>query len=390
MSKAQMKKTMEPLSPMKFMNDLWGARTALALIAAIDLDVFTTISQGKKTVAELSRSLKLPRRMLEHLLEALAAMGYLTKRGTQYGLTPVSDTFLVRTKPSYMGAMADETRMTIPQWTQLADVIRNGKPASAVDTEEGRQFFPKLVQAIFPMTYSTAQNFARSFSPTKLKKVSRILDVAAGSGAWSLPFAQANPSVRVTAVDYPEVTAVTREYATRFRCRRPIRLSRGESPPDRFRTAGIRHRDPGPHHSHRRREMGQETCGEILQGAEAGGHAHNRRNDSERLTDRARVSAPVRFDDVDHYRRRRRVHDGSIQTVAQAGRLPDRETVAGRRPFASDPGDTLRCPAIALSESRFVRKVQAFYRSATQPAAGMSSFLPAGVLVLRRRAFAEG
>jgi len=215
-SKAQMKKTMEPLSPMKFMNDLWGARTALALIAAIDLDVFTTISQGKKTVAELSRSLKVPRRMLEHLLEALAAMGYLTKRGTQYGLTPVSDTFLVRTKPSYMGAMADEARMTIPQWMQLAAVIRNGKPASAVDTEEGRQFFPKLVQAIFPMTYSTAQNLARSFSPTKLKKVSRILDVAAGSGAWSLPFAQANPNVRVTAVDYPEVTAVTREYAKRF------------------------------------------------------------------------------------------------------------------------------------------------------------------------------
>jgi ubiquinone/menaquinone biosynthesis C-methylase UbiE len=51
---------------------------------------------------------------------------------------------------------------------------------------------------------------------SKLRKLERVLDVAAGSAAWSLPFAQALPSVRVTAMDYPEVTAVAREYAERF------------------------------------------------------------------------------------------------------------------------------------------------------------------------------
>jgi ubiquinone/menaquinone biosynthesis C-methylase UbiE len=43
-----------------------------------------------------------------------------------------------------------------------------------------------------------------------------VLDVAAGSAAWSLPFAQALPNARVTAVDYPEVTPVAREYARKF------------------------------------------------------------------------------------------------------------------------------------------------------------------------------
>jgi ubiquinone/menaquinone biosynthesis C-methylase UbiE len=201
---------------MKFMDDLWGARLSLTLIAAIDLDLFSVISQGNKTTAEVTKALKGSQRGVEHLLDTLVGMGYLTKRGTQYGLTPVAETFLVRTKPSFIGLMADESRMTMPGWMQLAEVIRSGKPVAGVDTAEGREFFPRLVKAIFPMSYNVARNLVQAFPRTKLKRIERVLDVAAGSGAWSLPFAQAVPTARVTAVDYPEVTAVTREFAQNF------------------------------------------------------------------------------------------------------------------------------------------------------------------------------
>jgi ubiquinone/menaquinone biosynthesis C-methylase UbiE len=204
------------VTPMKIVNDLWAARTALALSAAVDLDVFTSISQGKKTSAAIAKSLGLSQRGVERLLDALTGIGYTTKRGTQYGLTPIADTFLVRTKHTYMGAMTKETQMTLPLWMQLADVIRSGKPAAAVNSDEGRKFFPELVKAIFPMTYQGALGLVHSLPKAKLKKISRVLDVAAGSGAWSLPFAQANPATRVTAVDYPEVTRITREYAQVF------------------------------------------------------------------------------------------------------------------------------------------------------------------------------
>jgi 3-hydroxy-5-methyl-1-naphthoate 3-O-methyltransferase len=204
------------VTPIRFVNDLWGARVALALSAAVDLDVFTTISKGNKTVAAIANALNIPGRSLERLLDSLVGMEYLTKRGSHYGLTPLSDTFLVRTKHTYMGAMANEARMTLPQWTQLADVIRRGKPASAINTDEGREFFPELVKSIFPLTYGGALGFVRSLPKAKVKKIQRVLDVAAGSGAWSLPFAQANPNIHVTAVDYPEVTKVTREYAKQF------------------------------------------------------------------------------------------------------------------------------------------------------------------------------
>jgi len=66
------------------------------------------------------------------------------------------------------------------------------------------------------MTYNGAQGLVASFPQTKLKKIERVLDVAAGSAAWSLPFAQAVPHARVTAVDYPEVTADARGFAQQF------------------------------------------------------------------------------------------------------------------------------------------------------------------------------
>lgn len=198
------------------MADLWAARRSLALVAAIDLDVFSTIASGKGTAADLAAALKVPRRGLEHLLDALAGMDYLSKKGTLYRLTPPADAFLVRGRPGYVGAFAEETQMTLPAWMQLADVVRSGRPMGSVDTAAGRQFFPKLVRAIFPMMYPSARFLVNSLPKSRLKTIERVLDVAAGSAAWSLPFAQALPNVRVTAMDYPEVTPVAREYAERF------------------------------------------------------------------------------------------------------------------------------------------------------------------------------
>src|SRR5215831_19270319 len=102
------------VTPMKIVNDLWGARTALALAAAVDLDVFTAIAQGKKTAADVAKSLNVSQRGIERLLDSLTGIGYLTKRNSRYGLTPTADTFLVRTKHTYVGAMAKESQMTLP------------------------------------------------------------------------------------------------------------------------------------------------------------------------------------------------------------------------------------------------------------------------------------
>jgi 3-hydroxy-5-methyl-1-naphthoate 3-O-methyltransferase len=216
MSKRTLRTSKPSVTPMQFVSDLWGARASLALIAAVDLDVFTAIAGGTKTAPALATALEASPRALERLLDSLVGLGYLRKRGSHYELTPVSEMFLVRTKHTFLGAMASESRLTLPGWMKLSDVIRSGKPVVSVDSAEGRDMFPQLVQAIFPLTYNSARVLVQALPKAMLKKVARVLDVAAGAAPWSLPFAQALPGVRVTALDLPEVTAVTRRYAEQF------------------------------------------------------------------------------------------------------------------------------------------------------------------------------
>src|SRR5262249_25376073 len=44
----------------------------------------------------------------------------------------------------------------------------------------------------------------------------QVLDLAAGTGVWSLPMAQCNKNVKVDALDFAPILAVTKEYATKF------------------------------------------------------------------------------------------------------------------------------------------------------------------------------
>jgi ubiquinone/menaquinone biosynthesis C-methylase UbiE len=211
------KKTAKTVTPEKFLEDLWAARNTYALLAAIELDVFTGIAKGKQTASEIAQALKASKGGVERLLDSLTALDYLTKKGGRYRLTPASDAFLVRGRQTYIGDLAEESRMTLPGWAKLAEVIRSGHPVMSVDSEaEGRQLFPDLVRSIFPMSYGAASALVKALPARKKKGWSHILDVAAGAAPWSLPFAQALPNVRVSALDYPEVTAVAREYAQRF------------------------------------------------------------------------------------------------------------------------------------------------------------------------------
>jgi ubiquinone/menaquinone biosynthesis C-methylase UbiE len=205
------------VTPQQIIQDLWAARETQVLVAGVELDVFTHIEEGKRTAKEIARAAHASERGIDHLLSALVAMGYLNKKGERYGLSPVSTTFLVRGKESYMGGFVYETKLIWDNWSRLTDVIRSGRPVETVDDEQGgREFFPKLVAAIFPMTFGAARAAVATLTEKTRKRIRNILDVAAGSGAWSIAFAEAISDARVVAVDYPEVTQITRQFAERL------------------------------------------------------------------------------------------------------------------------------------------------------------------------------
>jgi ubiquinone/menaquinone biosynthesis C-methylase UbiE len=186
-------------------------------MAGTELDLFTHIAAGKKTFRQIARAAGASERGVRMLLDALVALGYLNKKGGEYGLEPVSAKFLVRGGSVYLGPLINETKLVWESWAHLTEVVKSGRPFRAVDTEEiGREFFPQLVSAIFPMSYGAARAAVEAIPPKTRSGIRRILDVAAGSGAWSIAFAQAAPEARVTVVDFPEVSAVARQFTARF------------------------------------------------------------------------------------------------------------------------------------------------------------------------------
>src|SRR5205807_4885655 len=127
----------------------------------------------------------------KRLRDALCGLGYLTKRDEKYSLKPVAKTFLVRSSPLYMDRGADFARMRLEMWFNLPQTVRSGQPAAppggAGDIQD---IFPVLVKSIFPISYNAAVAALATIGAPAKKRISKILDVAAGSGAWSLPFAE--------------------------------------------------------------------------------------------------------------------------------------------------------------------------------------------------------
>lgn len=205
------------LSPAAVMQDLTGAWRTRTLVAGVELGVFSHIAAGKRSVKEIADAAGASPRGVALLLNALTAIGYLRKTGTRYSLPPVSAAFLVPGGKDYVGAMAHALSLTWDNWKNLSEAVKSGRPAETVNVaEKGKQFFPKLVASIFPGNFAAATEAASHFSEKDRRKIHRILDVAAGSGAWSLAFARAIPESRVTTVDFPEMTPITREFAERF------------------------------------------------------------------------------------------------------------------------------------------------------------------------------
>lgn len=205
------------LSPAMVMEDLTGSWRARSLIAAIELNVFSQIAAGKRTVKEICEATGASSRGMASLLDVLTALGYLRKTVNRYSLWPVSAAFLVPGGKAYLGGMAHALSLTWDSWKNLTEAVRSGHSAESVDVaEQGKEFFPKLVASIFPGNF-TASAVAVSRLPKKdRRKIHRILDVGAGSGAWSLAFAQAIPQARVETLDFPEITTITRGFAEKL------------------------------------------------------------------------------------------------------------------------------------------------------------------------------
>mgnify|MGYP001457174331 CR=1 FL=1 len=90
------------------------------LHAGVKLDVFTAIGEEKLAAADTARKLGVDQRALAMLLDALTAMGLLSKsEDGRYSNTPESLDFLSKESPRYIGFMIMHHHHLVDSWSQL-------------------------------------------------------------------------------------------------------------------------------------------------------------------------------------------------------------------------------------------------------------------------------
>jgi 2-polyprenyl-3-methyl-5-hydroxy-6-metoxy-1,4-benzoquinol methylase len=191
----------------------FGFGPPLILEAAVRCHVFDVLDPGPKTAAEVAAETRMSPRGARMLLNALVGLEFLTRQGDRYALAPGAETLLVSTKPGFAGAMFRHTsRQLIPHWVHLTESVLTGKPAIAVNQEgQGAEFFREFVEDLFANNYGSAQALADELKVAQAKVPVNVLDIAAGSGVWSIALAERSPQVRVTVVDWPAVIPVCRK-----------------------------------------------------------------------------------------------------------------------------------------------------------------------------------
>ena len=200
-------------SPELYFDTIFAFQRSAALKSAIELEVFTAIGDGARTVKEIANACGVPGRGIRVLCDYLTTIGFVTKTGDAYELTADSAVFLTKRSPAYLGGTASflHSADVIGHFEHLTETIRRGKPQASMVAGENPAWV-QFARAMVPMMMPSAQAIADILDAASAGPM-RVLDIAAGHGIFGIVIAQRNPEAEIVALDWAPVLEVAAENA---------------------------------------------------------------------------------------------------------------------------------------------------------------------------------
>jgi precorrin-6B methylase 2 len=207
------------LDPTRIMEVGMGFFGSKALLSAVELELFTTLSGGPMTAEELRARLDLHPRAGPDVPDALLALGFLDRDGdgpdARYRNTPEGAAFLDKHSPQYMGGILEMANARLyPFWADLTEGLRTGKPQNETK-HDGEPMFAKLYaeperldQFMSAMAGVSAGNFHALAQTFDFSRFETLCDVGGATGQLSCMVAAAHPHMRCTSFDLPAVEPI--------------------------------------------------------------------------------------------------------------------------------------------------------------------------------------
>src|SRR5262245_11290417 len=185
-----------------------------ALVAALDLDLFGLLRDGPATSGALADRTGVRADRLEMLLTALVALALLTKEGDSYENAPAATKYLDPESPEFFGEYIrlQVGRQIYPHALHIGSALR-GEPVNlystlVADPSEAAKFsHSQHVGSLGP-----AHLLARKID---LESPQTLLDVAGGSGAFTIALCRRHANLRATILDFPAVIEISRQYVAK-------------------------------------------------------------------------------------------------------------------------------------------------------------------------------
>jgi hypothetical protein len=195
-----------------------------AIQAAVRLKIFSLLGFGKSDAGAVAKAAGSEVRATGLLLDALAAMHLLCKKGELYANTEFAGKHLVLGEPGYMGHIILHHHHILDGWAQLDKAVMTGKKVArrSYGAEIERESF---LLGMFNLAMEIAPKLVPRFDLTGRK---RLLDLGGGPGTYAIHFCLANPELMAVIFDRPTTRSFACDTIARFRLSERISFVGGD------------------------------------------------------------------------------------------------------------------------------------------------------------------
>ncbi|MBM36113.1 MAG: hypothetical protein CL460_02935 [Acidimicrobiaceae bacterium] len=193
------------------LQEIARAYTASAVLyAALDVSLFTHVSNGCRTEAALADATGLRDVDINRLVSCSLSLELLDWEGEELCNAPDVEAYLVEGKERYAGPWMMFTRPDVAGWFQITEKMREADATKLGMYEELTvESARKYHQATASIGFGAARRFVRTVD---LSDRQHLLDLGGGSGAYSITAVEAFSSLKATVLDLPPVVVATEEY----------------------------------------------------------------------------------------------------------------------------------------------------------------------------------
>lgn len=187
----------------------FAADAAFAMLAGMQLDVFTPLKAGPMSTEQIANAIGVGPTRLRLLLFLLVAAGLLTEEDGRFSNMPEANQFLVKGAPLYMGNRHAALAMRWSGNFKTAESIRSGAPQAKLDfSNSPQEDLEKFLRNINANTVPAARDLLDKYD---FSSIETLADIGSGGGGLAITITKACPHIKATAIDLPQVTPIAQK-----------------------------------------------------------------------------------------------------------------------------------------------------------------------------------